>query len=105
MRRVPEAFDLRGGAGVDADSRVLGHGLCNGGVETPVQRMKFFDGDGRTLLQGQFCNRLTNVGVVVNHLRHTESVLQQFSAVTDGGASDVVLWKWRGRRFETQRFR
>ena len=50
-------------------------------VETAIERVKFVDRYGSAKFLGAFCNCLTDVAVVVHHLRNSESYTEEVRAV------------------------
>ena len=73
VSRVPATLDFLLGPPLCREPRVLCHCFSDRRVEASVQRMKFFDGDRRVLLDRDLGDDLADITVVVNDLRHVEA--------------------------------
>jgi hypothetical protein len=75
--------------GLVAFAPVLGDRPGDGFVKTAVQDPKVVRADGRIGLQRQLGDGLTDVAIVVDHLRDGESLEQEVVTVLDRGPSDL----------------
>ncbi|MEJ8816073.1 hypothetical protein WKW77_33805 [Variovorax ureilyticus] len=88
MHQHTQALVLVGGllkcdAGVPPDAE-LGDCVGNGIVEATVQRAKFIDGERGIEFNGEVCDGLAEVALVVHHLVDGKAKLQQLLAVRSG---------------------
>ena len=102
VSRLPETLDFLIGPLLCDEPGVLRDRFSNRHVEATIQRMKLFQGDWRLLLERDLGDRLTNVTVVVDHLRHVEARCQQLRAVPRGGRTHRVTRERCPRRFQPQ---
>ena len=79
-------------------------GLGDGGVQTAIQGVKVLGADERAALDRQLGDRLTDVTVVVDHLRHGETHSQQLLAMLRRSRPDRVGWERKARVLAPERF-
>jgi hypothetical protein len=60
---------------------VFRHGFRDRLVEATIQRVKFFGRDRNLLLDGDFGDGLTDIAVIMDHLRNVEPECPQFTPV------------------------
>ena len=102
VSRLPETLDFLFGPLLCDEPGVLRDRFSDRHVEATIQRMKLFDGDRCVLLERDLGDRLANVTVVVDHLRHVEAGCQQLRAVPRGGGTHRVTRERCRRRFQPQ---
>jgi hypothetical protein len=74
-------FSIEGG--LRSFAPVLSDGACDRVVKASVQRLKIFGADRRVRFHGQLGDGLTDIAIVVDHLRHREPLNQQVMSVLD----------------------
>ena len=100
--RLPETLDFLIGPLLCDEPGVLCDRFSNRRVEATIQRMKLFNADWCLLLERDLGDHLTNVPVVVDHLRHVEARCQQLRAVARGGRTNRIAEVRCPCRFQPQ---
>jgi hypothetical protein len=82
---------------------MFGDGLGDRGIQAAIEGVKIFGADRGLALDRQLGDRLTDVTVVVHHLRHGETHPQQLPSMLRRGRPDLVRWEGEARRLAPQR--
>ena len=76
-------------AGLISLTAVLGHCARDGVIEESVQRPKVVGADRRVQFDRELGDGLTDVAIVVHHLRYGESLTQEIVSVLDRAPADL----------------
>ena len=93
MGEESEPFAPASGFAIDARliafTSVLGHRARDGIVQASIQRAKVAGADRCVQFHGEFGNGLTDIAIVVHHLRHGESLAQEVVSMLDRAPPDL----------------
>src|SRR5205807_5409132 len=99
----PQPLSLLRPSSLRREAGVLCQRFRDGRVEAAIQRVEFFYGNRRILIEGELGDCLADVAIVVDDLRHVEPQGKQVAAVAGGGRANRLRCKWGGGRFTTER--
>ena len=88
VRHLPQPLSLLRPSSLRREAGVLCQRFRDGGVEAAIQRVEFFYGNRRILIEGELGDCLADVAIVVDDLRHVEPQGKQVAAVAGGGRAN-----------------